>query len=82
MMEKRIMSSMELIKKLRATTGSGMLDFKIADIILDNKILHFARKEAEMLLKDDENLEKADLTLDQSVLSGTGIQLIIFRCNK
>ena len=28
-----------------------------------------------------ENLEKADLTLDQSVLSGTGIQFIVFRCN-
>ena len=30
MMEKRIMSSMELIKKLRETTGSGMLDCKKA----------------------------------------------------
>ena len=28
MMEKKIMSSMELIKKLRETTGSGMLDCK------------------------------------------------------
>ena len=28
-----------------------------------------------------ENLEKVDLTLDQSVLSGTGIQFIVFRCN-
>jgi translation elongation factor EF-Ts len=30
MMEKRTMSSMELIKKLRETTGSGMLDCKKA----------------------------------------------------
>ncbi len=30
MLEKRIMSSMELIKKLRETTGSGMLDCKKA----------------------------------------------------
>ena len=30
MMEKRVMSSMELIKKLRETTGSGMLDCKKA----------------------------------------------------
>lgn len=45
---------------MMGTKQSGMLDFKIADIILDNKILHFARKEAEILLKDDENLEKAE----------------------
>ena len=30
MMENRTMSSMELIKKLRETTGSGMLDCKKA----------------------------------------------------
>ena len=29
-LEKRIMSNMELIKKLRETTGSGMLDCKKA----------------------------------------------------
>jgi ATP-dependent DNA helicase RecG len=45
---------------MMGTKQSGMLDFKIADIILDNKILHFARKEAEILLRDDENLEKAE----------------------
>ena len=45
---------------MMGTKQSGMLDFKIADIILDNKILHFARKEAEILLKDDKNLEKAE----------------------
>ena len=32
MMEKKIMSSMELIKKLRETTGSGMLDCKKNEI--------------------------------------------------
>jgi ATP-dependent DNA helicase RecG len=42
------------------TKQSGVLDFKIADIIADNKILHFARKEAELLLIDDENLEKTE----------------------
>ena len=39
---------------------SGVLDFKIADIIVDNNILHFARNEAELLLKEDEELEKAE----------------------
>ncbi|KRO69900.1 MAG: ATP-dependent DNA helicase RecG [Cryomorphaceae bacterium BACL11 MAG-121128-bin16] len=45
---------------MMGTKQSGVLDFKIADIIADNKILHFARKEAELLLIDDENLEKAE----------------------
>ena len=45
---------------MMGTKQSGMLDFKIADITLDNKILHFAKKEAEILLDDDENLEKAE----------------------
>jgi len=44
---------------MMGTKQSGMLDFKIADLVTDNKILHFARKEAELLLQDDENLEKA-----------------------
>ena len=45
---------------MMGTKQSGVLDFKIADIIADNKILHFARKEAELLLIDDENLEKVE----------------------
>ena len=45
---------------MMGTKQSGVLDFKIADIITDNKILHFARKEAELLLIDDENLEKVE----------------------
>ena len=45
---------------MMGTKQSGVLDFKIADIITDNKILHFARKEAELLLIDDENLEKTE----------------------
>ena len=45
---------------MMGTKQSGILDFKIADIVADNKILHFARKEAELLLKEDENLEKAE----------------------
>ena len=45
---------------MMGTKQSGILDFKIADLIIDNKILNFARQEAELLLKDDENLEKAE----------------------
>jgi len=45
---------------MMGTKQSGVLDFKIADIIVDNKILHFARNEADLLLKDDEDLEKAE----------------------
>jgi ATP-dependent DNA helicase RecG len=45
---------------MMGTKQSGVLDFKIADIITDNKILYFARKEAELLLKEDLNLEKAE----------------------
>ena len=45
---------------MMGTKQSGILDFKISDLIADNKILHFARKEAELLLKGDEHLEKAD----------------------
>ena len=44
---------------MMGTKQSGVLDFKIADIIVDNKILHFARNEADLLLKEDEELEKA-----------------------
>ena len=36
---------------MMGTKQSGVLDFKIADIIADNKILHFARNEADLLLK-------------------------------
>ena len=45
---------------MMGTKQSGVLNFKIADIIKDGKILEFARKEAIVLLKDDENLEKAE----------------------
>ena len=43
---------------MMGTKQSGMLNFKIADILKDGKILDFARKEAIALLKEDENLEK------------------------
>ena len=33
---------------MMGTKQSGMLDFKIADLIIDNKILNFARQEAEL----------------------------------
>ena len=45
---------------IMGTQQSGILDLKIADLSKDNKILHFARKEAEILLLDDPNIEKAD----------------------
>jgi len=45
---------------MMGTKQSGVLDFKIADIIIDNKILHFARNEADLLLQDDAELEKVD----------------------
>jgi len=45
---------------MMGTKQSGILDFKIADIIADNEILHFARKEAELLLMDDKELEKSE----------------------
>ena len=45
---------------MMGTQQSGILDFKIADIIADNKILHFARKEVDILLSDDKNLDKAE----------------------
>ena len=45
---------------MMGTQQSGMLNFKIVDIVKDNKILIFARKEAENLLQNDQNLEKAE----------------------
>ena len=45
---------------MMGTKQSGVLDFKIADILIDNKILHFARNEADLLLQDDAELEKAE----------------------
>lgn len=45
---------------IMGTKQSGILDFKIADLITDNKILSFARKEAEELLRNDKNLEKLE----------------------
>ena len=45
---------------MMGTKQSGMLNFKIADILKDGKILDFARKEAIVLLKEDENLEKIE----------------------
>ena len=45
---------------IMGTRQSGMLNFKIADLLKDGKILEFARKEAIDLLKEDENLEKAE----------------------
>jgi ATP-dependent DNA helicase RecG len=45
---------------MMSTKQSGVLDFKIADLIADSKILEFARKEAKKLLSEDLNLEKVE----------------------
>ena len=45
---------------MMGTQQSGMLNFKLVDLIKDNNILIFARREAENLLQDDQNLEKAE----------------------
>ena len=45
---------------MMGTKQSGILDFKIADIIKDSKILHYARKEARELIEKDPKLEKEE----------------------
>ena len=45
---------------MMGTKQSGILDFKIADLLTDGKILAFARKEADELLKDDIELLKSE----------------------
>ena len=45
---------------MMGTQQSGMLNFKIVDIVKDNKILIFARNEAENLLQNDQGLEKVE----------------------
>ncbi|MEE2700077.1 MAG: ATP-dependent DNA helicase RecG [Bacteroidota bacterium] len=45
---------------MMGTKQSGMLNFKIADLIKDGKILTYARKEAEKLLAEDEILAKVE----------------------
>ena len=45
---------------MMGTKQSGILDFKIADIVKDNKILIYARKEVESLLDDDLDLSKSE----------------------
>ena len=45
---------------MMGTRQSGMLNFKIADLVKDGKTLEFTRNEAINLLKEDESLEKAE----------------------
>ena len=45
---------------MMGTKQSGMLNFKIADIIKDNKILLFARQTALKLIEDDFDLSKSE----------------------
>ena len=45
---------------IMGTKQSGILDFKLADIIKDNKILQYARAEAIKLLEVDPNLDLAE----------------------
>ena len=42
------------------TQQSGLLNFKIADIIVDKEILDFARDDAKLLIKNDPQLRHAD----------------------
>ena len=42
------------------TQQSGLLNFKIADIIVDKEILDFARDDAKFLIKNDPQLRHAD----------------------
>ena len=42
---------------IMGTKQSGILDFKLADLIKDNKILQYAREEALKLLEVDPNLD-------------------------
>ena len=43
---------------LMGTQQSGIINFKIADLIKDNKILVRAREEVKSLLKEDSDLSK------------------------
>ena len=45
---------------MMGTKQSGLLNFKIADLIKDNKILIFAREQAQVLLEDDFDLSKSE----------------------
>ena len=45
---------------MMGTQQSGLVDFKIADLTLDKNILEFARNEAILILKEDEQLEKVE----------------------
>ena len=41
---------------IMGTQQSGILDFKIANLITDNEILNYARKEAKNILEKDPDL--------------------------
>jgi ATP-dependent DNA helicase RecG len=43
---------------IMGTQQSGVIDLKIADLILDKKMLTYARKFAKKILEDDKNLTK------------------------
>jgi ATP-dependent DNA helicase RecG len=45
---------------IEGTRQSGALNFKLANIVNDKKILEQAKKEAEILLRNDEELSSAD----------------------
>ena len=45
---------------MMGTKQSGMLNFKIADIIKDNKILLYAREQAIKLIEEDFDLLKSE----------------------
>ena len=45
---------------MMGTRQSGILNFKIADLLKDGRILEFARKEAMFLITEDKNLDKQE----------------------
>ena len=45
---------------MMGTKQSGILNFKIANLLVDNKILEFAREQAQVLLEKDPHLEHTD----------------------
>jgi ATP-dependent DNA helicase RecG len=53
---------------IEGTRQSGALNFKLANIVNDKKILELAKKEAEMLLQNDEDLSSPDNLLLKSYL--------------
>jgi ATP-dependent DNA helicase RecG len=57
--------------ELAGTKQHGNLDFKIADLVLDAKMLEIARKAAQMIVEQDPRLERPDHALIQEKVRQT-----------